>query len=92
MSPERQKLLQRVADALMALYDYDEQADAAGGSPDPVATALAAGLSTGLTLVRVALAHAGALDSYEPVIEMARELEVESWKQHRATCSRCGVQ
>lgn len=88
MSQVRKRILNRIADGFLALQELDQKE----GSPDPLLTALAGGLCVALSLVRVTLAHSGGNDSFEEVISMAREMEEESWKQHRGGCERCGVQ
>ena len=90
MSPARAELLDRLCDALKALYEYDRVLDGKKGSPDPTATAMAQTLVACLTYVRIAVAHRVVDAGFEYIVEMARELEVDGWAEHRKHCVTCG--
>lgn len=75
---------------MLALYEHDVQAGKRTDVPDPIVTALVQVGECVMAMIRVALAHNGALDRYDLVMRLASEQDAEAWKRHRATCATCG--
>jgi hypothetical protein len=91
-SPERARILERLSKNLRELFEHDQKADAAAGSPNPAATAMGHMLRYVLTFARVGLAHRQPdhrEDNFDALVDTAREMSADDWAAHRAGCQNC---